>query len=47
MASTRLALYNEQGSPTISLTNCPVFDNIPVSITYQIADVRNPTGRSS
>lgn len=45
MARTRLALYNEQGSPTISLTNCPVLEDIPISITYEIADVRNPDKR--
>jgi hypothetical protein len=42
MARTRLALYNEQGSPTISLTNCPVLEDIPISLTYEVADVRTP-----
>jgi hypothetical protein len=46
MARTRLALYNFQGSPTISLTNCPVLNDIPLSLTYQISDVRTPEKRS-
>jgi hypothetical protein len=38
----RLDLYNEQGSPTIALRNCPVMERLPIDITLQIAEVRTP-----
>jgi hypothetical protein len=47
MASTRLYLINEQqtGSPPATnfyLDNCPVLEDIAISTTYQIAEVREP-----
>lgn len=46
MVSTRLILVNEQqtGSPTADfvLDNCPALQDIPVSLTLQISDVREP-----
>ena len=46
MIHTRLLLVNEQqtGSPpaTNFAIDCPVFENIPVPLTLQVADVREP-----
>ena len=45
MVKTRLVLVNEQdNSPNsdIVLDNCPSFEDIPVSTTFQINDVRTP-----
>lgn len=47
MVRTRLVLVNQQqtGSPPstdVVLDNCPALEDIPVSVTYQISDVREP-----
>ena len=43
MVTTRLILINRQTSPPIILDNCPVFENIAIPLTMQIADVRFPS----
>lgn len=42
MVNYRLDLHNEQGSPTQYLINCPINEAIPVSVNFQINDIRYP-----
>lgn len=46
MIRTRLVLVNRQNVSVNQNANVAVFDNIPISITYQIADVRFPEKRT-
>lgn len=46
MTRTRLVLVNRQNVSATKNANVAVFENIPVSITFQIADVRFPEKRT-